>query len=330
MEEIFKFRTELKIGLPPFSISLKNKILLAGSCFADVVGNFLKDNKFPVLANPFGNIYNPHSLFKLLNDCVHEKKNEEHTFINRDNVWFNYNFHSEIFSTFKEELETKLETIQREVFEFIKEADILILTLGTSYVYRLVNNDEIVSNCHKISPDNFRKYLLSPKEIIDDFEYLRNSLSNIRPDLKIILTVSPVRHIKDTIPLNNVSKSILRTAIHYIIESFPDTYYFPAFEIMMDDLRDYRFYKDDLIHPTKMAENYIWKKFSEAYLDSEALTFIKEWEKLRKAIYHKPFQPESTQHQRFLKDLKDRLNLLNTKADLDEEIKLVSKQIAGQ
>jgi hypothetical protein len=327
MEELFKFRTELKVEQPPFSLSLQDKILLAGSCFADVVGNYLQQNKFKVLINPFGNIYNPHSLFKLLNDSIHQKKNEEYSFIERDRIWFNYNFHSELFANSKEELELKLDQLQQKVNEFVREASILILTLGTSYVYRLAEHDEIVSNCHKIPADHFKKYLLSPKEIIDDFEYLKNTLNELRPDLKIILTVSPVRHIKDTIPLNNVSKSILRTAIYYIMESYPEVCYFPAFEIMMDDLRDYRFYKDDLIHPTAMAEKYIWRKFADAYMDLETLTFVKEWEKLKKAIYHKPFQHESDQHQKFLKDLLERLQSLNSKVNLEEEIKLVSNQI---
>jgi hypothetical protein len=327
MEEHFKFRTELKIEKPPFSIGLKNKVLLAGSCFADVVGRFLTENKFTALVNPFGNIYNPHSLFKLLNDCIHGKKNEEQTFVQRENVWFNYNFHSEVFSESKEELEIKLDGIRNKVSEFLKQADVLILTFGTSYVYRRVENEEIVSNCHKMAGDHFKKYLLSPKEIIDDFEYLKNSLSNVRPDLKIILTISPVRHIKDTIPLNNVSKSILRTAVHYITESFPDTYYFPAYELMMDDLRDYRFYRDDLIHPTEMAEKYIWKKFSDAYLDTESSAFVKEWEKLRRAIQHKPFRQQSEQHQKFLKELKDKLLVLNHMVSLKTEIELVTSQI---
>jgi hypothetical protein len=327
MGDQLKFRTELNVEKPPFFISLKDKIFLAGSCFSDVIGELLLKNKFNTLVNPFGNIYNPHSLFKLINKAVNKDYLEDYSFLENNNRFLNYYYHSEIYGNSKDELRARLEDLNLKVGAFVKASDIIILTLGTSYVYRLVENDQIVANCHKVPAQNFRKYLLSPKEIIDDFEKLQQSIFEVNPKVKFIFTVSPVRHLKDSIPLNNLSKSILRTGIHYICESFKDCFYFPSYELMMDDLRDYRFYKEDLIHPTAFAEQYIWKKFSEAFMNPETLAFINEWENISKSLNHKPFHPASVEHQKFLKDTHNKLLKLNKSVNLDEEIEFVKRQI---
>lgn len=325
--EKFKFRTEVSIERFPFTINHKTNVFLAGSCFADMIGTKMAFNKFNCISNPYGNIYNPYSLFSLLRNSLTDQEPDKLSYIENQGSWFNYNFHSEISGKTIDELKTSISSINQKTGEFLRKTDFLILTFGTAYVYKLIEGNNIVANCHKIPSRFFKKELLSTKEIIDEFEKLQKELLRIRPDLKVILTVSPVRHLKDTLTLNNVSKSILRTAVHYIVESFPNVFYFPSYEIMMDDLRDYRFYKDDLIHPTEFAEEYIWDKFSTSCIDKDTLVLIKEWEKVSRAINHRAFHPDSAAHQNFLKETYLRLESLNKKADFSEEMRSLKEKI---
>lgn len=325
--EKIKFRTEVSIDKFPFIINHKSTILLAGSCFADMIGAKMKFNKFNCLSNPFGNIYNPHSLFSLLKHSLENTLPEEDFYLENQGRWFNYHYHSEISGIDKNELKSKILSINETVAGFFKKTDYVILTLGTAFVYKLIENNSIVANCHKSPLKYFKKELLSPKEIIDDYNQLHQYLVSVNPDIKIIFTVSPVRHIKDTLPLNAVSKSILRTSIHYILESYSNTFYFPSYEIMLDDLRDYRFYKDDLIHPSTLAEDIIWEKFCSSSFDKETLDFISEWEKVSRAINHKAFHPESLEHQTFLKNTFIKLEALNKRADFAEEMRLLTERI---
>ena len=184
-----------------------------------------------------------------------------------------------------------------------------------------------MANCHKMPQANFEKFLLTQKRIIESFEHFYNSLKKLNPACRIILTVSPVRHLKDTLELNSVSKSILRLSCHTLSQTFPDVAYFPAYEIMLDDLRDYRFYRPDMIHPSDQAVDYIWGKFGEAFFESETNDFIKEWKKIKAALDHKPFHPKEMAHQKFLLDLLGKLNLLKDKVDVGEEIGFVKGQI---
>src|SRR6185369_3638007 len=169
--------------------------------------------------------------------------------------------------------------------------------------YRLKTSNEIVANCHKVPSINFTKSLLTETEIIESFQGFYAKLKSINPDCKIILTISPVRHLKDTLELNSVSKSMLRLSCHSIGNKFSDVEYFPAYEILLDDLRDYRFYKTDRLHPTEEAVEYIWEKFVSAYFDASSKEFIKEWKEIRKDLQHKAFHSQSENHQKFLKSL---------------------------
>ncbi|HNH61933.1 MAG TPA: GSCFA domain-containing protein, partial [Cyclobacteriaceae bacterium] len=197
----------------------------------------------------------------------------------------------------------------------------------TAFVYKRNDTGDIVANCHKVPSANFTKELLTEKKIVESFQGFYQNLKAFNPSCKIILTVSPVRHIKDSIQLNGVSKAILRSACHTISEQHPEVQYFPAFEIMMDDLRDYRFYKSDMLHPAPVAEDYIWEKFSEAYFDKSTQEFLINWKQIVTALNHKPFHGDSDSHRSFLKKLLTDLEDLRGTVNVEEELASVKAQL---
>lgn len=321
------FRTPIQIPLFITKINLKNPIMTLGSCFSDVIGEKLNQFKFQVSANPFGVVFNPISLHKLLRQSIDNQLFTQKMLVKNQEIFFHYDFHSEINAKKEEALEQKIGNLLKQSNYFLKKAEYLIITYGTAWVYQLIDNQTIVNNCHKQNAQLFTKKLLNVEEIMLDFSELYSLLKAHFPQLKIILTVSPVRHLKDTLPLNNVSKAVLRYVCHQITTQFPEIYYFPSYEIMLDDLRDYRFYKADMIHPNEIAEEYIWQQFTSHLLDENTQKFIQDWGKIRQAINHRPFQPQSEAHQKFLKNTLNELEKLSTQVDVSQEIKWVKNQI---
>ena len=319
------FRTELKPEPSADKISHHHQLLTIGSCFAQVIGEKLRQNKFEVLSNPFGTIFNPVSIFKLLETAHKKDASLLNTYVENNGLYFNHHLHSDFYKESKTALENDVKNTIDQVHHQLLKSDYLLITLGTAYVYRFKETGEIVANCHKVPSDQFVKELLSVQDIINAFDQFYTSLSG--QALKIILTVSPVRHIKETIPLNAASKAVLRLACHELAQKYNQIQYFPAYEIMIDDLRDYRFYKEDMIHPTEQAENYIWEKFSDVYFNSSTKEIIEEWSSLRKAITHKPLRPNSAEYIKFLKETLNRLKLLNQKLNVSEEIKNITEKI---
>jgi hypothetical protein len=322
-----EFRTV--ISTPPSShkIALNQQILTFGSCFSDAIGYRLRRNKFSVDVNPFGIIYNPIALHRVISYAAREQMPPTDSSIKNSDVFLNYDFHS-IFSAMEaESLSQQLSKVIHATNATLKTADHIFITYGTAWVYELKSNHHIVANCHKMPSSFFEKRLLHVDEITKSFHELYAELKQVTPDVQIILTVSPVRHIKDTLPLNSVSKSILRTACHYLAEEFSGVEYFPAFEIMMDDLRDYRFYKSDMIHPTEQAEEYIWEAFTEKYITSQGRQFIRQWQGIQNALQHKPFHPGSSGHKNFLIDLLEKLEGLKGVVQIDDEITVVKAQL---
>lgn len=319
------FRTEITCP-SAHPIDLKDSILTTGSCFADLFGQWLYNNKFDVLVNPFGTNYNPISIHKALEESL-TLDLDERLFVNHQGIWHHFDFHSQWSSDKKELLKTSIQKIQKEVDQFLKKSTVLIITYGTAWVYRYKNQNCIVSNCHKVPAKEFDKQLLTSDEITTSFDRLYTALKNIRPDLRIILTVSPVRHVKDTLVLNSVSKATLRLACHTLSKQYEDVEYFPSYEIMMDDLRDYRFYERDKIHPTEEALDYISHKFSDQYFTKEVKSFIEKWHTIQQAMEHRPYHPHSEAHQHFLKDLLHKLEELKGTVSVSEEIKNIQSQI---
>lgn len=312
-----QFRTELNIRSFAPKLKLESAVLSIGSCFANTIGDKMRAYKFNVLVNPFGIVFNPISIF----DLLQVSKINSTLFIQNQDKWYSYLHHSEINAHSTDELQGNIDQINQKVLNCIQSTDYLIITLGSAWVYKLKGNDKVVANCHKMPSNLFDKYLLTVSEIIKSFDTLHTHLKSTNSNLNFIFTVSPVRHLKDTIELNAVSKSVLRLACYELTKKYEDVNYFPAFEIMMDDLRDYRFYKPDMIHPNEVAEDYIWQKWSENYFDTPTLDFIDEWKSIKNAINHKPFDVQSVQYQEFVKNQIEKLNLLSKMADVTEELR---------
>src|SRR5258706_2493470 len=317
------FRTELIPSIAQSPVGLKDTIFTIGSCFADEIGNQLKESKFAISKNPFGTVYNPVSIHRLLLFGLNKSFPGQESYSQNEDIYFNYHFHSSFSSLNRGDLESKIRNSILESTSFLKTADRIIITYGTSFVYKLKSSNEIVANCHKMPSASFEKLLLTESDILKSFEEFYSNLKSIKPSAKIILTVSPVRHLKDTLELNTVSKSILRVACHSITNRFPEVEYFPAFEILLDDLRDYRFYKTDRLHPSDEALEYIWKNFADAYFDASTKDFLSEWSRIKNDLAHESFQPASKKHQQFLATLLSRLIKLESVVDVKNEIELV-------
>lgn len=323
------FRTVLKPGVSKHTLSLHDGIVTVGSCFAEAIGARLTAHKVSTLANPFGVIYNPHSVHKALLYAVYNEAVPETTFVERDGIHFSYDFHSSFSAASHADLRKRIADCVGAAHHFLKNAHAVILTYGTAWIYTRNDTGEIVANCHKMPSRHFTKSLLGVDEIVASFGDFYSRLRAFNPSCVVILTVSPVRHLRETMEGNSVSKAVLRAACDAIVRSHSEVEYYPAFEIMMDDLRDYRFYKRDMIHPTEEAEDYIWDHFVATYFDTETRAFFDEWKAVRAALSHRPFHPESALHQSFLRDTLARLERLRDTVNVEEEIRLVRSQLVA-
>ncbi|MDN4165242.1 GSCFA domain-containing protein [Cytophagales bacterium LB-30] len=321
------FRTEIPIIPSPYKIGLESPLISVGSCFADRMGSRLASAKFLSLTNPFGILFNPLSICSILEESIKQTPTDPSQVVENQGVYYHYNVHSEIFGQSKQELMGKIDLLKQETSEFLQIADWLIITLGTAWIYERKDTGQLVANCHKIPQTVFNKRLLNLQEIESGFESLLTSLRKVNPYAKILLTVSPVRHTKETFEGNSVSKALLRVACENLKQRFPEVHYFPSYEIMMDDLRDYRFYEADMIHPSAVAEDYIWDKFVETFFEDSTIEFIQEWDKVRKSLLHKPFHPNSTNHKSFLEKTLEKLQTLHAIADMTPEIAFVQQQL---
>jgi hypothetical protein len=323
-----QFRTELNVPIAPSRFSRTTGIFTIGSCFAEVMGRKLQEVKAHTLVNPFGTIFNPLSIHKLLRAALTQNESSlEAGLVVQNGIWYHYDFHSSFSHAQPEVLLQMLRAQLQQAHTFLKQAQVVMLTWGTAYVYERVDTGDLVANCHKIPQKQFSKRLLSLQEITQDTQQTLELLHTHCPGLQVILTVSPVRHLKDTLPLNSVSKSLLRVAAHLAMEQHPRITYFPAYELLLDDLRDYRFYAADLLHPSEMAEHYIWEKFVQAYADQVFTNFISRWTEVQRELAHKSFHPDSAAHQQFLQKLLQKLQRIALEADVQTEIDTVQRQL---
>jgi len=295
-----QFRTIINNKPLPYKIDYDKVLFFLGSCFSENIGKRFEERKFHTLINPFGNIYNPISIFENITRTLNnqEVSNEEIIFSNE--LYFSFFHHTLLANTNKEAYKTELNKLIDESHKSILSADVLIITLGTAWVYENKSNKKLVANCHKLPSSQFEKRVLNVKEITSSFSDVFKELKKLNPNLKVIFTLSPVRHIKDGIEENNLSKSILRVAIQEIVDYYEDCFYYPAYEIMMDDLRDYRFYEKDLIHPNEQAIDYIWHNFLESCVAENTIEIIKKVEKVLNASNHRPFNKATQSHQKFI------------------------------
>ena len=308
------FRTELHPHKLSFKISHSHKLLSIGSCFSDCMGTRFQDAQFDIISNPFGVLYNPLSIFRNLERALNKETIQTDQIIESKSAYFHYQFHSEINANSVFDLSEKVSIINHSVSESLLKANYLFITLGTAFVYYLGKTAISVANCHRQSADIFDKRMLSVDEIVQTFNSFYQSLKNQNPNIKVLITVSPVRHIKDTLELNAVSKAVLRLSCHEIVkQNTANVSYFPAYEMMMDDLRDYRFYKEDMIHPTIQAESYIWEKFAESYFSEETLKINKEVAEIQTALSHRPFNTEREEYKQFMRKIEEKILKLKDK-----------------
>lgn len=268
-----KFRTEIDIDhTHKGAISLDQSLLMFGSCFTTNIGERLLQGGFDVSVNPFGTLYNPLSIEAAIGNALTSRHyTEEHLIQDLQGIWHCMDFHSSFSSENTHTVLARINAAIQECNERIQTCDWVIITLGTSHVYRWKASGDVVANCHKLHPDNFQRMLLSPAEIEESIARLILSTRKFNPDVKFIFTVSPIRHKADGLHANQVSKSALILAINNIVNKFDDVIYFPAYEIMMDDLRDYRFYDDDMVHPSRVAVRYIYDAFADMFMTAKTI-----------------------------------------------------------
>jgi hypothetical protein len=295
-----KFHLDLKIHPQKKQISYTEKILLIGSCFAENIGMKLHESKFDIFINPHGILYNPASIAKSLETYIDETKYSEKDLFYHHELWNSWDHHGKFSSVSKTETLSRINDSQLKAINFAKNADWLIITLGSSYVYTLLKNKHIVGNCHKVPGTEFDKIFLTSEESFNLLEGSFLRLRQINPKIKIILTVSPVRYIREGVIENNKSKAALITAVNQLSEKLHDVFYFPAYELVIDDLRDYRFYTEDLVHPNSTAIEYVWEKFSDSIIDKGSHELMDRVLSLVRAAQHRPMNPNTKEHKEFL------------------------------
>lgn len=291
-------------------ISYNSEITLIGSCFTENIGKKLTYYKFRAIQNPFGILFHPKAIENLITNTINEKEYSEKDIFFHNEIWHCFDAHSNLSSTNKDNLLDSLNNNTLLTLEHLKNSSHLIITLGTSWIYRHISSDKIVANCHKIPQKKFLKEILSIDEIYESLDTINTLIKSINKDISITYTVSPVRHLKDGFIENQRSKAHLISAIHQITDNRKNINYFPSYEIMMDELRDYRFYKQDMIHPNETAINYIWEKFSSVFFNEETQKTMLQIDGIQKGIAHKPFNPKSEAHLKFLNNLEQKKEIL--------------------
>ena len=305
-----KFRTELKLRDKEYiNFSHDKPLGLIGSCFSNNIGDKLKEYRFQHISNPFGVTYNPISIANQIQRIINERAFVEGDLFHRNGSWNSFELHGSFINQSADKLLSKVNKSLLNSSSVLKKSSHLFITFGTSWVYELKESGEIVNNCHKIPSVKFERRILRVEEIVSVFGNLINSLIAWNPKINIVFTISPVRHLRDGFEENSLSKSTLRLAVNEIAKTTP-AFYFPSYEIVMDDLRDYRFYKDDLLHPNDFAVNYIWNKLSDAFLNPKSKKLLVEIEALNKAINHIAFDSDSKEHQVFIHHTIDKIGLL--------------------
>ncbi|MDR0333221.1 MAG: GSCFA domain-containing protein [Dysgonamonadaceae bacterium] len=316
------FRTRVHIPKSDISVCHFTQMMLFGSCFSENIGDKLLDYRFRANVNPFGVLYNPLSISQAIKLLLLGKQ----PVFGNDLIFHNEMYHSLMhhgdFS--KTDKNHCLENISEQFSkssDFIAKTDIFLITFGTAYVYRWKETGEVVGNCHKIPPDKFVRFRLTIDEIVEQWSDIISLIKSKNDKAKFLFTVSPIRHWKDGAHENQVSKSILHLAIDSLQSRFADVHYFPAYEILLDELRDYRFFAEDMMHPSSVAISYIWERFSETYFSDKTIEINQEWSHIYRAIHHKPINPETEAHKNFLEQ---------TKLKMEEFYKrypLISKQV---
>ncbi len=294
-----KFRTEINIVRAPQTILHHEALLSIGSCFAENISTLLKERFFNVLENPFGVLYNPLSIADALQFVLKRKVFTADDLIFHQGEWHSFWHHSSFSHPDQQKCLKNINTQIQQTHYFLKQANWLIITFGTAFVYFHKQHGGVVANCHKRPENEFERRLVNIEEIVAKWERLLNALKRFNPHLRFIFTVSPIRHLRDGLTANQQSKSTLILATHRLIEKQDSAFYFPAYEILMDDLRDYRFYEANLTHPNEQAISYIWKNFQKMFFNTATQQIVQQMENFSKRLKHRFRNPDSPQAQEF-------------------------------
>jgi hypothetical protein len=298
--------TEVKIPAYNFKITHRDKLFFIGSCFSTNIYEKFNYFKFNVSNNPFGTVYNPVSVAKQIKIIL--KKEKYHEPFLHNNTWLSLDFHSQMRASAKQNFINQTTNQINQSANFIQSATVFVITFGSAWVYKLNETGEYVTNCHKLPQKLFSKQLLSIDQVKKAINEIKTAIKQINPQAKFIFTISPVRYIRDGFTENHQSKAVLHLALKDALTN--DDIYFPAYEIVLDELRDYRFFDRDLVHPNQLAIDYIWEKFSNHFFDEFTLSLNKKIDKIIKAQQHKPFNPQSEAYQLFVKKYEADLALL--------------------
>jgi lysophospholipase L1-like esterase len=291
-------------------IDYHSQLLLLGSCFSENMGNKLEYFKFSSEQNPLGILFHPKAIETLVTHAINEKEYTEADVFLLNERYHCFDAHSKLSDASQEELLNKLNQVIQQTNQQINHSTHIIITLGTAWVYRFIETDQIVANCHKVPQKNFLKELLSAEDIAESLDSIVALVREVNPKANFIFTVSPVRHLKDGFVENQQSKAHLISAIHQVVAPRKRIFYFPSYEIMMDELRNYRFYAEDLIHPNATAIQYIWERFVDSWISEAAFPVMKQVDSIQKRLQHKPFNPDSEEHQQFLEKLMQDIKVL--------------------
>lgn len=310
-----KLQTHIPFEKAGNQIDYSSHTFLLGSCFVENIENKLDYFKFRTLQNPFGILFHPLAIENLIQKAVSKQNYTEQDIFYKNERWLCFDAHSDLSDLSKEILLQKLNDALLKTRQQLNKSSHIIITLGTAWVYRNLASNKIVANCHKVPQKEFSKELLSNNEITQSLGRIIESIKSINPKVQLIFTISPVRHLKDGFVENQQSKAYLITALQALlgVSVGANGLYFPSYELMMDELRDYRFYKADMVHPNQLAIDYIWEKFKYVWISEEIYQIMNEVETIQKGLNHKPFNHNSEQHQQFLESLNEKITHLQQK-----------------
>jgi hypothetical protein len=297
-----EFQLPITIPSLPQPIGYGDKILLVGSCFTEHIGNALRDWKFETLQNPNGILFDPASVAASLVSYIRPQHYREEDLVFFNELWQSWQHHSIFSHVDRGQGLAAINASQVRAHAFLREADWLVITLGSAWSYRLVDSGEAVANCHRAPGQTFYKHLMTIEEINIALDNCLHQLFYFNPNLQVIFTVSPVRHIRDGVVDNNRSKARLIESVHHLVNKFDRLFYFPAYELVVDVLRDYRFFDVDMVHPNYPATAFVLEKFVQYCIDEPGRRLLEEVKKIVIARRHKPFQPSTQAHRRFLHD----------------------------
>jgi hypothetical protein len=311
-----KFHTRVHISGSPVKISYDTRCMFMGSCFADNIGKIMQELKFPVMLNPFGTLFNPASVADNILSLIREKEFAHGDMTHHHGLWFSFSHYTGFSHTNADTCLEKINDSVKAGSSWLSGCRYLLLTFGSAWAYIENKSGRLVANCHKLPASSFTKIFLEPDEIIERYDRLLAALNEFNPNLSIIFTLSPVRHWADGAENNQFSKSALHYSIHKILQKHRNTYYFPAYEIFMDELRDYRFYAADMIHPSEQGIQYVWERFCDAWVDEPSQEIMSGVSAVQKAAGHRPLHADTADYQLFCQNTLKKIEHLKRKCDI--------------